>query len=192
MGGRAWRIYLAGGLAAVALYLLLPLEGLASSLAYDLIGLSSVAAILVAVRHHRPARPLLWWCFAIGQLLFVIGDVLYAVIEQVLHQGPFPSIADGFYLAGYPILATGLLILIRGRISGRDRAGLIDAAIIATGLGLLSWSFLMKPIAADPSLSLPERYSTLHREPPPAPECAVQPRGLLRAEMPREEQAAKP
>jgi hypothetical protein len=39
--------------------------------------------------------------------------------------------------------------LIRGRISGRDRAGLIDAAIIATGLGLLSWTFLMKPIAAD-------------------------------------------
>jgi hypothetical protein len=57
MGRRAWRIYLAGGLAAVALYLLLPLEGLASSLAYDLIGLSSVAAILIAVSGHRPARP---------------------------------------------------------------------------------------------------------------------------------------
>ena len=78
MGGRAWRIYLAGGLAAVALYFLLPLEGLWSNLGYDLIGLSSVAAILVAVRHHRPARPLIWWCFAAGQLLFVVGDVLYA------------------------------------------------------------------------------------------------------------------
>ena len=161
MGRRAWRIYLAGGLAAVALYFLLPLEGLWSSLAYDLIGLSSAAAIVVAVRHHRPVRPLLWWCFAIGQLLFVIGDVLYAVIDLVLHQSPFPSIADGFYLAGYPVLATGLLILIRGRISGRDRAGLIDAAIIATGLGLLSWTFLMKPIAADPSLSLSERLISL-------------------------------
>jgi diguanylate cyclase (GGDEF)-like protein len=161
MDGRAWRIYLAGGLAAVALYFLLPLEGLASSLAYDLIGLSSVVAILIAVRRHRPARPLIWWCFAAGQLLFVVGDVLYAVIEQVLHQSPFPSVADGFYLAGYPVLATGLLILIRGRISGRDRAGLIDAAIIATGLGLLSWTFLMKPIAADLSLSLPERLISL-------------------------------
>jgi hypothetical protein len=56
MGGRAWRISLAGGLAAVALYLLLPLEGLWSNLGYDLIGLSSVAAILIAVRRHRPAR----------------------------------------------------------------------------------------------------------------------------------------
>jgi diguanylate cyclase (GGDEF)-like protein len=161
MRGRAWCIYLAGGLVAVALYFLLPLEGLSSSLAYDVIGLSSVTAILVAVRCHQPTRPLIWWCFAIGQLLFVVGDVLYAVIDQVLHQTPFPSIADGFYLVGYPVLAMGLLILIRGRISGRDRAGLIDAAIIATGLGLLSWTFLMKPIAADPSLSLSERLISL-------------------------------
>jgi diguanylate cyclase (GGDEF)-like protein len=161
MSGRAWRIYLVGGMAAVALYFLLPLEGLWSSLAYDLIGLSSVAAILVGVRHLRPARPLIWWCFAAGQLLFVVGDMLYSVIDLVLHQSPFPSVADGFYLGGYPVLATGLLVLIRGRISDRDRAGLIDAAIIATGLGLLSWTFLMKPIATDPSLSLPERLISL-------------------------------
>jgi diguanylate cyclase (GGDEF)-like protein len=161
MSGRAWRSYLAGGLAAVILYFVLPLEGLWSNAAYNLIGLSAVAAIVVGVRRHRPARPLIWWSFAVGQLLFVVGDALYAVIDRVLHQVPFPSVADGFYLAGYPVLALGLLILIRGRISGRDRAGLIDAAIIATGLGLLSWTFLMKPIAADPSLSLPERLISL-------------------------------
>jgi hypothetical protein len=105
MSGRAWRIYLTGGLAGVALYFLLPLERLWSNLAYDLIGLSSVAVILIAVRHHRPARPLIWWCFAAGQLLFVAGDVLYAVTDLILHQSPFPSVADGFYLAGYPVLA---------------------------------------------------------------------------------------
>ena len=161
MSKQAWRVYLAGGMAAVALYFLLPLDGLWSSLAYDLIGLSSVAAIVVGVRRLRPARPLIWWCFAAGQLLFVVGDMLYAVIDTVLHQSPFPSVADVFYLGGYPVLAVGLLILIRGRISDRDRAGLIDAAIIATGLGLLSWTFVMKPIATDASLSLLERLISL-------------------------------
>jgi diguanylate cyclase (GGDEF)-like protein len=161
MSVRIWRLYLAGGVVAVALYFLLPLQGLWSSLAYDLIGLSSVVAILIGVRRHRPARPVIWWCFAIGQLLLVLGDMLYAVIDQVLHQSPFPSLADVFYVGGYPVLAVGLLVLIRGRISGRDRAGLIDAAIIATGLGLLSWTFLMKPIAADPSLSLLERLVSM-------------------------------
>jgi diguanylate cyclase len=161
MSKRAWRVYLAGGMAAVALYFLLPLDGLWSSIVYDLIGLSSSMAMLVALRRHRPARPLIWWCFAAGQLLFVVGDVVYAVIDTVLHQSPFPSVADGFYLGGYPVLAVGLLVLIRGRVSGRDRAGLIDATIIATGLGLLSWTFVMKPIATDPSLSLTERLISL-------------------------------
>jgi hypothetical protein len=33
------------------------------------------------------------------------------------------------------------MLLIRGRSPGKDRASLIDATIIATGLGLLSWVF---------------------------------------------------
>src|SRR5918996_1975290 len=65
-----------------------------------------------------------------------------------------PSAADGFYLAGYVPLAVGLLLLIRARTPGRDRASLIDAAIIATGLDLLSWVFLMKPAATDSSLTV--------------------------------------
>jgi hypothetical protein len=161
MSGKAWRLYLTGGVAAIVLYFLLPPQGLWSSAVYDLIGLSSVVAILIGVRRHRPARPVIWWCFAAGQLLFVVGDMLYTVIDSVLHQSTFPSVADAFYVGGYPVLALGLLVLIRGRISGRDRAGLIDASIIATGLCLLSWSFLMKPIATDPSLSLAERLVSL-------------------------------
>ena len=123
MSGRAWRIYLVGGVVAVCLYYLLPVEGLWRSVAYSLIGLSSVVAIVVGVRRNRPARPLIWWCFAAGQLLLVIGDVVYTVIESVLQQSLFPSVADVFYLGGIPVLAVGLLILIRGRISGRDRPG---------------------------------------------------------------------
>jgi diguanylate cyclase (GGDEF)-like protein len=54
----------------------------------------------------------------------------------------------------YPLTAAGLYILIKGRTSGRDRAGLLDAAIIATGLGLLSWVLLMQPLVGDSSKSL--------------------------------------
>ena len=51
--------------------------------------------------------------------------------------------------------------MIRSRTGGRDRAGLIDALIITTGLGLLSWTFLMRPIAADASLGLGSRVISL-------------------------------
>jgi diguanylate cyclase (GGDEF)-like protein len=54
-----------------------------------------------------------------------------------------------------------LLVMIRSRTGGRDRAGLIDALIIATGLGLLSWAFLMRPIASDTSVALGPRLVSI-------------------------------
>ena len=116
------------------------------SVVYDLVGLSAVVAILCGVRLHRPARRGIWY----GLALFVAGDVLYSVYADALHVEPFPSPADALYLASYPLLAAALLIMICSRTGGRDRPGPIDALIIATGLGLLSWAFLMRPIADDP------------------------------------------
>jgi diguanylate cyclase (GGDEF)-like protein len=153
----AWLVV--GGL-AVAGYFTVP-PGWHSSAYYDAIGLLAAVMMLVGVRLNRPARPQLWYCFAAGQGLWVLGDVIFGYYQFVLDVEPFPSPADGFYLAAYPILVGGLLILIRGRTSGRDRAGLLDASIIATGLGLLAWTFLMRPIAGDSSLEALPRLIAL-------------------------------
>jgi hypothetical protein len=70
---------------------------------------------------HRPAARWPWYLIALGQFLFVSGDVLaynyHAFFGKAL---PFPSIADPLYLAVYPVTVTGLLLLIRHRNRGRD------------------------------------------------------------------------
>ena len=157
--GRLWLLYLAAGLATAAGSMLLP--DLAQSIVYDLIGLSAVVAILLGVRRHGLVRRGMWYGLAGGLAVFVAGDVLYSVYVYALHLEPFPSPADALYLASYPILAAALLVMIRSRTGGRDRAGLIDALIITTGLGLLSWTFLMRPIASDPSLTAGTRLISL-------------------------------
>ena len=157
--GRLWLLYLAAGLATAAGSMLLP--DLAHSIVYDLIGLSAVVAILWGVRRHGLVRRGMWYGLAGGLAVFVAGDVLYSVYVYALHLEPFPSPADALYLASYPILAAALLVMIRSRTGGRDRAGLIDALIITTGLGLLSWTFLMRPIASDPSLTAGTRLISL-------------------------------
>jgi diguanylate cyclase len=138
MNGRASRWYLLVGAPATLAVLVIP-ESWWYTAWYDLFGLSAVAAILLGVRANRSGARLTWWLLAAGQLLFVVGDLLFDLHERVWKTDAFPSMADGFYLAGYLPLATGLLLLIRARTPGRDRASLIDATIIATGLGLLSW-----------------------------------------------------
>ena len=124
---------------------------------YPALAGSAVVAIIVGARINRPAQPLAWYLFALSLLMFTIGDTMFGFYEHVLGADPFPSLADVFYLGAYPPLTVGLLILARGRTSGGDRASFIDATIIATGLGLLMWVFLMAPHAQDSSLTLYER-----------------------------------
>lgn len=52
----------------------------------------------------------------------------------------------------YPFLFFGVVVLIRARGSARDWASMVDAMTVATGLGLLSWVFLMVPVRSDETL----------------------------------------
>lgn len=156
MNQRIWRVYLALCVAAVLAYFTAMPPALQSA-AYDVFGLSAVVAVLVGVRLWRPVSPGAWYLMAVGQLLFVVGDVLSSVYETVLEVDTFPSYADLVYLAGYPVFAAGLVRLIQLRSPGRDTAGLIDAATIATSAGVASWVFLITPYASDLELPLIDR-----------------------------------
>ena len=114
-------------------------------------GASAVLAILTGVWLNRPDRRLPWLLLAAGQASFVIGDLLFVYLDHT-GERPFPSLADAFYLAGYPMLATGLFLFIRRRLGGGDRAGLLDAAILTTSAGVLTWTFLMQPALVDQEL----------------------------------------
>jgi signal transduction histidine kinase len=152
----AW-VYLAIGGLLTAAYFRLPSVA-AKDIWYDAVGLSAVLAILAGVWLHRPRKPLPWLLVAAGQFLWIAGDATWNYYEVVLHRSvPFPAAPDVFYLAGYPLAAAGLVLFIRHRAPGRDRAGLIDAAIVTTGLALLVWNYLSAPYAHDSSLSLAGR-----------------------------------
>ena len=159
MRGWVWRLYLGAGALATGVYYLLPERPRA--VLNVLVGASAVAAIALGVRWHRPAQRLAWWLIAAAQGLFVAGDALFSINELVLYIEPFPSLADALYLPGYPALAAGLALLALSRSTGRDLAGVIDAAIIAIGFGLLSWVLVMVPYFQDPSLGLVELLVSL-------------------------------
>ncbi|GID92505.1 putative bifunctional diguanylate cyclase/phosphodiesterase [Amorphoplanes digitatis] len=153
---RLWWIWLVAGSALTVGYFLLSPDDLASNLLYNLVGLLSGLAILLGVRLHRPERPAMWYWFAAGQITWVVGDLVWEYYVFARHEEPYPSFADVFYLVAYPMLVIGLLLLVRVRAS-RDLAGLVDAAVVGTGLGLVFWVFVMHPVAADSTASALER-----------------------------------
>jgi diguanylate cyclase (GGDEF)-like protein len=146
--GRAWLIFLVAGVVVIALYPLLP-RGIVRDIVYVVVGLSCVATILTGVRLHRPVRARPWYLMAAGQLIWVCGDIKGSWDSDVAHIEGFPSAADAFYLAAYPVLAAGLLVLIWGRRQRGDISGLLDSAIVTAGLGILSWVLLARPAIAD-------------------------------------------
>jgi diguanylate cyclase (GGDEF)-like protein/PAS domain S-box-containing protein len=162
----AWWLYLLGMALLTGAYMSGHFVGprwLNSGPVYNVIGFSSVLALLLGARlNTNERRRLPWHLFAIGQTLFVAGDALAYNYERIFGSAlPFPSIADAFYLAFYPLLVAGMLLLIRERNEARDRASLIDALIITVAAATLSWIYLMAPYAHDHTLSLPTKLTSI-------------------------------
>jgi signal transduction histidine kinase len=139
------RVYLVGGLAATAIYFLLPWGSFVQTLFYDGIGASAAAASVVGARIFRPSLRLPWYLFAAGLLAFSVGDVIFNLYAFVWHRDtPVPSVADIFYLAGYPLLTAGLVLLVRCLRSEERRTGRLDAAMLIAALALFQWVFLIR------------------------------------------------
>ncbi|MEK6190918.1 MAG: EAL domain-containing protein [Chloroflexota bacterium] len=151
----AWKAWLALGLAMVVAYFALPTQDL-QDLLYQVPGMLAAFAVLAGAAIHRPPDRRPWLILAVGLALSSAGDWTWVILERVYGLDPFPSVADAFYLAGMGLVVMALLWLVRGRVPGGDRAGVIDALIVAVGFGMASWVFLMAPIVADTSQSFGE------------------------------------
>ena len=153
---RPWVFFLAVGLLAVTLTLVA-----GSTLRPFIAQLVSWVALVVAVgalRRKDPRTVLPWYCFATAGVFFLVGGLSRAAHGLVIGiNEPFPSPADAFFIVGYGLLLAGEIILIRVRTTEREIDNLIDALIVAVGIGVLVWVLLMAPYVRDGSIPVEER-----------------------------------
>jgi len=82
----------------------------------------------------------------LGVLGYAVGQAIWTYYEEILHQPPFPSWADAGYLAAYPFLCGGLLLLPRRPLPSAVRLRvLLDGVMIMTGVVAFSWYFVLGP-----------------------------------------------
>jgi signal transduction histidine kinase len=137
-GFRASATYLALGAIAMGVYFALP-AGDGQNSIYYLLGASCIAANILGIRLYRPRTVAPWLFFALGTTMFVTADILSDALPARL------ALNEAFYLAGYPMLAAGLLVLIY-RAGGHHRLAAIDEAGIATfAFAIFQWVYVTRP-----------------------------------------------
>jgi len=153
-----WRYHLGGGcvLALAYVYLPFPVLRIGSLVA---LCLATIAATLASIRLWRPARRLPFYLFAAGEAVGFVAGTLGSS-AAVTRAGGSPA-AAALTMVAYLIGIAGYALVIRARSPGRDRASLIDATVISTGLGMLAWVFLASPYTVDASLPLVERMLSM-------------------------------
>jgi signal transduction histidine kinase len=146
-----WRNYIAVGAVFSLAYLLIPASQSSTQVLvlkvvlYGGVSASAVVAMAVGVRLWRPANPAPWQALIAAQVIYLAADLTFRIRHFLVRSEAYPSAADVLYLAHYPLVILGVLLLVRSRTRGGDPGSVLDALIIATGFGVLSLVFLIEP-----------------------------------------------
>ncbi len=110
-------------------------------------GLQVLAGVLCLARAwwDRAGRRA-WLLLGAGPLAYSMGDFYYyAVLEGSAHVA-YPSLADAAWIATYPLLNVGLVLLVRAQL-GRVRTSLwLDGLTSGTGAAALAGAVFLRPV----------------------------------------------
>jgi len=104
-----------------------------------------------------------WMFITFAFIFYTVGDVIWAILELGIHESPFPSIADGFYLIFYPLFAIGLYHLSRFSFTKTEKLKTaLDMSIVIISVGLIFWTLLIIPILSNGQDSFANTISAIY------------------------------
>ncbi len=154
---KGWLAYLVAG-ALVSTIAAIVAGPTANGVLQQLLGWSSVAIGVGIARRSEGMVRRTWLCFAGASSAFLIGGVIRTVHGLVIDvERPFPSPAEAALVVGHLLLITGSILLGHLRSPDRNRAAIIDGALIAAGIETVVWVLLLWPYVNDPAEAGPAR-----------------------------------
>lgn len=152
-----WTRFLGLGAISVVAYAIAP-PGLPQDAIYAIVLLATVAAFVRRYLREPGPDKRTWKYMALGVGCWGIADALIAVMAAGGVRVPTFSAADAFYILGYAIIAVGFARAAdeNGLVFGREE--LLECLVIAVGVGLATWTFV---ISDDSARSLSSAIATL-------------------------------
>jgi len=157
LAGAAWdrgtACYLFVGMAAIVLG---SLSEQVKPIAFLLVGITTILAVILSVRSRRPSQVWPWVCLVVAFVLFLVDVALRGSLGTLGNLTASRSLApDILAMPGYTLLAVGLLGFARSRARGAAQTRVVlDAAIVALALAALAWAFVVEPVLFDQDVPL--------------------------------------
>lgn len=103
------------------------------------------AARAIRVREQRLA----WSIIAAGMFSYAFGEISYYLVLAKMESPPYPSFADGLWLAFYPASYIGLVLLLRGRVREFQASLWLDGVIAALAAAAIGAAVILGFVATD-------------------------------------------
>jgi diguanylate cyclase (GGDEF)-like protein len=119
------------------------LDGILNNLAYAL------SPVVCWYRSRRStAYRLSWRMLSLGLLLYGLGNIYWTFFIRTLDPEPFPSVADGFWLAFYPCAFAALLLLLRERTERLPASLWLDGLVGGLTVACVAAAAFVGPVLA--------------------------------------------
>ncbi len=162
MRSTCFRSYLAFAVAMAVIYGLLRGHGLGQAVVYDLVSLSSLAAVVAGARRSASGGRLPWLLLAVGVGCQVVGDFCFFLSDGFgVSLSSWSS--DGWYLVSYGFLGSALFRFGASRVERLDSRArqLIDSLILFVSGFAAFWFFALDPVVDSGRLAPKELLFTL-------------------------------
>src|SRR5690242_19054660 len=110
--------------------------------------LVSAAAVICLTRaFYEPRGRAPWLWIGAGLACWAVGTVLWDIVYSPDTDPPYPSIADAFWLAWYPLTVFGLVLLVKERVRGFELHRWMDGVALVLVVLTPAVAVIVQPVA---------------------------------------------
>jgi diguanylate cyclase (GGDEF)-like protein/PAS domain S-box-containing protein len=113
----------------------------------------AAGAVLAGARLNRTRERRPWYFIAGAIGLVAAAELSFLVGDGGALDLTYPWVSDFLRLAAYPLFAAGLAVFVRRRTPAADWGAILDAAVVAVGLGSVLWAVVLEPVSSDGAVS---------------------------------------
>jgi diguanylate cyclase (GGDEF)-like protein len=112
-----------------------------------------------SARHAEERTP--WLLIGLGIAAWTLGEIYYTGVLWTVSDVPFPSPADAGYLLMPPLVLSGLVLLLRARVTNANPTAWADGFTAALAVGAVCAAIVFDSVASTVGGDLTETVTTL-------------------------------